>query len=132
MIKRVINVNGYWKIIVYYNVNYNLFDYIVDDLKAISSPVEEIDRVYYNMTYAAKAVTINSSKHKTSIVLFNIHKNKYDYINSIVHEAEHVKQAMLDYYDVEDAGEPPAYTVGYLVMKMLELNMMKYLKYKKY
>lgn len=132
MIKRVINVNGYWKIIVYYNVNYNLFDYIVDDLKAISSPVEEIDRVYYNMTHAAKAVTISSSKHKTSIVLFNIHKNKYDYINSIVHEAEHVKQAMLDYYDVEDAGEPPAYTVGYLVMKMLELNMMKYLKYKKY
>lgn len=132
MIKRVINVNGYWKIIVYYNVNYNLFDYIVNDLKAISSPVEEIDRVYYNMTHSAKAVTISSSKDKTSVVLFNIHKNKYDYINSIVHEAEHVKQAMLNYYDVEDAGEPPAYTVGYLVMKMLELNMMKYLKYKKH
>ena len=132
MIKQTIDVNGYWKIIVYYNVNYNLFDYIVDDLKAISSPVEEIDRVYYNMTHAAKAVTISSSKRKTSVVLFNIHKNKYDYINSIVHEAEHVKQAMLDYYDVEDAGEPPAYTVGYLVMKMLDLNMMKYLKYKKY
>lgn len=84
------------------------------------------------MTHSAKAVTISSSKDKTSVVLFNIHKNKYDYINSIVHEAEHVKQAMLNYYDVEDAGEPPAYTVGYLVMKMLELNMMKYLKYKKY
>ena len=42
MIKRVININGYWKIIVYYNVNYNLFDYIVDDLKAISSPVERM------------------------------------------------------------------------------------------
>lgn len=132
MIKRVINVNGYWKIIVYYNVNYNLFDYIVEDLKAISSPVEKIDRVYYNMTHFAKAVTISSFKDKTSVVLFNIHKNKYDYINSIVHEAEHVKQDMLDYYAVEDVGEPPAYTVGYLVMKMLELNMMKKLKYKKY
>lgn len=27
-------------------------------------------------------------------------------------------QAMLDVYDVNDEGEPPAYTVGYLVMRM--------------
>ena len=48
-------------------------------------------------------------------------KNKYDYINSIVHEAEHVKQAMLAYYDIEDEGENAAYTIAYIATKMLQL-----------
>ena len=43
-----------------------------------------------------------------------------DYIDSVVHEAEHVKQAMLKAYHVEDIGEPPAYTIGYLVGRMWE------------
>jgi hypothetical protein len=46
---------------------------------------------------------------------------KSDYISSIVHEAEHVKQAILDTYDIEDKGEAPAYTIGYLVMQMYEV-----------
>lgn len=67
----------------------------------------------------AKAVTISNIKLYTSIVLFNKHNNKYDYLNSIVHEAEHIKQHMLEGYNVNDIGEPPAYTIGYLVMKMM-------------
>jgi hypothetical protein len=55
------------------------------------------------------------------VILFNHHEDKQDYVNSIVHEAEHVKQAMLKAYQVDDAGEPPAYTVGYLVGKMWEV-----------
>jgi len=29
-----------------------------------------------------------------------------------------IKQAMLEAYEVENSGEPPAYTIGYLVEKM--------------
>lgn len=55
------------------------------------------------------------------MVGFSRHRNAYEYLNSIVHEAEHVKQAMLDEYDIEDAGEYPAYTMGYLVMRMYDV-----------
>lgn len=41
-----------------------------------------------------------------------------DYLNSIVHEAEHVKQAVLKAYRIDDFGEEPAYTVGYIVERM--------------
>ena len=66
----------------------------------------------------AKAVTCSSVKNNTSIVLFNTHDTSADYLNSIVHEAEHIKQAMLEAYFIEDKGKPPAYTIGYLVEKM--------------
>lgn len=120
MIRQVINVNDKWKVIVYYDVDYNLFGYIMTDFKSINIPDKTIKRIYNNMsTHKAKAVTISDNTQHISIVLFNKHKSKYDYINSIVHEAEHVKQDMLYAYNVEDSGEPPAYTIGFLVMKML-------------
>ena len=38
-----------------------------------------------------------------------------------MHEAVHIKQAMLKAYRVEDKGETPAYTMGYLVGRMWEV-----------
>lgn len=126
MIKQIINVENYWKIIVYYNIDYNLFNYIAKDLYyEVSFHVKKIYDVYYNLKYKAKAVTVSSIYNHTSVVAFNKHKNTYDYINSIVHEAEHVKQAMLKAYNVDDKGEPPAYTIGFIVMKMLQSKIVK-------
>ena len=122
MIKQLIDIDGYWEVIVYYNVDYNFFSNIAFELKAIGSPVEKIDNVYYNLKYKAKAVTCSNIKEHISVVLFNYHKSRYDYINSIIHEAEHVKQHMLKAYDVADEGEPSAYTVGYIAMRMLMIN----------
>ena len=122
MIKQLIDIDGYWEVIVYYNVDYNFFSDIAFELKSIGSPVERIDDIYYNLKYEAKAVTCSNIRKHISIVLFNYHKSRYDYINSIVHEAEHIKQCMLKAYDVADEGEPPAYTVGYIAMRMLMIN----------
>ena len=125
MIRQLINVNDYWKIIVYYNIDYNLLNYITYDLYSIEINNKIINRIY-KMLYKryAKAVTISNGYYKTSIVIFNKHKTKADYINSIVHEAEHVKQAMLKEYNIDDYGEAPAYTIGFIVMKMLESKVL--------
>lgn len=120
MIRQVLNVNNKWKVVIYYNVDYNLFSIIETELYVEGVKRKTIKRIYDIMSKEkAKAVTI--SNNRTSIVLFNKHKTKYDYINSIAHEAEHIKQAMLHYYNVKDLGEPPAYTIGYLVSEMIKV-----------
>ena len=120
MIKRIINIDGYWKVIVYYNVDYNLFSVIDFSLNRLGCNDREIEAIHYNMKYTgAKAVTISSINKLKSVVLFNKHNSYYDYINSIIHEAEHIKQSMLDAYSVNDYGEPPAYTVGYIATQLL-------------
>ena len=67
----------------------------------------------------AKAVTISSLNKKESIVLFNKHKSNIDFINSIIHESEHIKQSILYAYNIDDIGEPPAYIVGYIATQLL-------------
>lgn len=119
MIQQIFNIKDYWEVTVFYNVNYNLFYIIADLLSEIGASNNLIEDIYSNMkSDKAKAVTYSNSNKHVSIVLFNKHTTKEDYLNSIVHEAEHIKQAMLRTYEVEDEGEAPAYTIGYLVSQM--------------
>lgn len=122
MIRQEFNVENYWKVIVYYDVNYSLFTDIFNTLKKHEAAEEDINEIYGHMSSEkAKAVTYSNYSKHISIVLFNKHESMRDYINSIVHEAEHIKQAMLAVYGVDDEGEPPAYTIGFLVMKMYHI-----------
>lgn len=122
MKRYIINVENYWRVIVYFDIDYDSFDIISEDLAHYFCPEEEINSIWNHINIDAKAFTFSNINMKISIVGFNEHKNKYDYINSIVHECEHIKQSMLKAYYVNDSGEPPAYTIGYLVSKMLSLN----------
>lgn len=120
MIKQTFDVDGYWEVVIYWNLDYHFFYYIASDLKAIGFSDKNIEEVKDTMESGdAKAVTC--SNNYTSIVLFNKHDSVTDYINSMVHEAVHIKQAMLKAYRIEDKGEAPAYTMGYLVGKMWEV-----------
>lgn len=122
MIKGVINIDGYWKVIVYYDIDYDFFNIIINSLHNIRCSKNTIKKVFINMFYnKAKAVTISNLYLYKSIVLFNKHNDYYDYINSIIHEAEHIKQSMLDAYNIDDVGEPPAYTIGYIASQMIKL-----------
>lgn len=122
MIKQVFQVEHYWEVVVFYSVDYDLFDVIRNDLLDKGISQDALEELYYMMYSGnAKAVTFSNLKDHASVILFNLHESKEDYLNSIIHEAEHVKQAMLKAYQVEDKGEPPAYTIGYLVMKMWEV-----------
>ena len=121
MIKQTFDVDGYFKVIVYWNMDYNFFDDAALEMMKIGFKRAAIEEVYNSLRFEdAKAVTCSRVEEHTSIVIFNPHTSDADYISSIVHEAEHVKQAMLAAYDVEDRGEAPAYTIGYLVSRMYE------------
>ena len=122
MIKQVFDIEDYWKVIVYYDVDFGLFGHIVKDLNNADASTQTIKEAYDMLKYEeAKAATFSNVEKHISIVLFNQHTSKEDYVNSIVHEAEHVKQAILQAYRVEDEGEPPAYTIGYLISQMYKV-----------
>ena len=122
MIKQIFSVKHYWEVVVFYDLDYHLFNIVATEMRNIGADKNDMAEIYNKMRYGkAKAVTYSNTLEHASIVVFNKHKSKKDYINSIVHEAEHVKQAMLQAYKVEDMGESPAYTIGYLIGKMYEV-----------
>lgn len=122
MVKQVFDIDGYWEVIVYWNVDYSFFSDVELELRKIRFTNAAVAEVYDTMkNKKAKGVTCNKDGEHKSVVIFNPHESKADYINSIVHEATHVMQAILHAYHIENRGEAPAYTVGYIVMRMYEV-----------
>ena len=122
MIRQQFNIEGYWDVVVFWDVDYNYPSIIVEELSKLKISIDELEAIFDKMeSKKAKAVTYSNLKLHKSIVLFNEHNSLADYLSSVVHEAEHIKQAMLKVYKVEDKGEPPAYTIGYIVKKMWEV-----------
>ena len=119
MIRQEFHVEEYWKVVVWYSLDYHFFDRVLKEMREMGINGRIVKDVYEIMRSGkAKAVTISNVYKHESIVLFNKHRWFEDYLNSLVHEAEHIKQSMLYAYRIEDEGEAPAYTIGYLVMRM--------------
>lgn len=119
MVRKVFYVEKYWKVIVYYNVDYDFTSVIIKDFKEADIGLKlQKEAIETMIKEEAKAVTVSNIKKHLSIVLLNKHNSYTDYLNSIVHEAEHIKQDMLMVYNIRDVGENPAYTIGFLVSKM--------------
>ena len=119
MIKSVIDIAGYWSIVLFVDVDYNKFDVIESALTDILAPISVIDEIYDKISYKLNSgVTFTNSKYKTSVVCINKTTTREELINTISHEADHVQDAICDYYDVPLGSEQAAYLIGYLVGKM--------------
>lgn len=86
-----IDVNGYWKIIVVYNVY-------------LGEPNTGFTQTDF-------------SKRQSIVGISNV-TNKSQLINTIVHEAKHVQSHICRYYNIDEGSEQAAYLIGYIVQKM--------------
>lgn len=119
MIKSVINVAGYWSIVLFVNVDYDKFDVIESALTDILAPISVIDEIYDKISYKLNSgVTFTNSKYRTSVVCINETTTREELINTISHEADHIQDDICKYYDVPLDSEQAAYLIGYLIGKM--------------
>lgn len=91
MIRQDIDLNGYWHIIVVYNV------FLGQDNAGF---------------------THTNFKRKLSIVAIGEATSKEQFINTIAHEAKHLQSHICQYYKVDEDSESAAYLMGYLIEQM--------------
>ena len=119
MIKSVIDVAGYWSVVLFVDVDYDKFDVIETELTNILAPISVIDEIYDKISYKYNSgVTFTNSDFRTSIICINKTSDRKELINTISHEADHVQDIICKYYDVPLDSEQAAYLIGYLVGKI--------------
>ena len=119
MIKSIIDVAGYWSIVLFVDVDYDNFDIVESALTDILAPISIIDEIYDKISYKLNAgVTFSNLEFRTSVVCINKTTSREELINTVSHEADHVQNAICDYYNVPLDSEQAAYLIGYLVGKM--------------
>lgn len=91
MIRQDIDINGYWTIIILYNV------------------------------YLGKkntGFTHTDFNKKRSIVGISNCSSKEQFFNTLIHEVKHVQSHICKYYNVKENSENAAYLIGYIVQKI--------------
>lgn len=91
MIRQDIDIEGYWKLIIVYNVY--------------------LGEKNTGFTYS------DFNKRK-SIVGISETTSKAQFLNTVMHEVKHVQSHICKYYHVDEDSEEAAYLVGYIVQKM--------------
>lgn len=94
MIRQDIDINGYWKIIVVYNV--------------------ELGQKDGGFTYT-------DFKRRQSIVGIGKSTSNSQLLNTITHEAKHVQSHICKYYNVKEDEEDAAYLIGYIIQQMYQV-----------
>lgn len=94
MIRQDIDINGYWKVIVVYNV--------------------ELWQKDGGFTYT-------DFKKKQSIVGIGKSTSNAQFLNTITHEAKHVQSHICKFYSIEEDSEDAAYLIGYIIQRMYEV-----------
>lgn len=86
-----IDVNGYWKIIILYDVWLGK----------------------YNTGFTHTDFT-----KRRSIVVISPTTSKEQFLNTVVHEIKHLQSHICRYYNVDEDSEEAAYLIGYVAQKM--------------
>ena len=90
-LRQDIDVDGYWKVIVIYNVSLG----------------------QYNAGF-----THTDFNKRLSIVAIGQTTSKQQFMNTIAHEVKHLQSHICSYYNVPEDGEQAAYLTGYLMEQM--------------
>lgn len=122
MTKRILDVDGYWTVIVMFNVDVGSFDLLENELRCCGCDDNSVNDIYYGLLADVTAFTFSNVFERVSIIGFKTFKSRTGRYDNVVHEAEHVKQVILGFYDVDDKDEPPAYTIGFLAREILRLS----------
>lgn len=94
-----IDVNGYWKIIILYNVWLGK----------------------YNTGF-----THTDFNKKRSIVGISYTTSKAQFFNTIIHELKHVQSHICKYYKVSEDSENAAYLIGFIAQK-IHKNLLRFI-----
>lgn len=119
MIKQIINIENYWKIIVYYEIAKQNVSEVMETLSRFNCSRKDMKDAYDVLYYEKDSgITYTNSIYKTTIIGISIATSGEELFNTIVHEIKHAQSHICNFFNVREDGEDAAYLCGYLARCM--------------
>ena len=122
MISQYIRIgNDNWNLLVYYNADLDDADELIDSLKQLKCPKEDIENAIDVLYDTNTGFTFTNTDYKMSIACIGKADNIEQFVSTTIHEAKHVQSHICAYYEVEENTEEAAYLIGYIVKQMYRM-----------
>ena len=121
MISQHIQLKDYkWDVVILYNVGIEDLNEVINTLEEICYEPHFINQAYNNIKSGAPNtgfIYTNYSTRQSLIVIGKATSSK-EFIDTIVHEANHLQSHIATYYNLDEKGEEVSYLIGYVVKQM--------------
>lgn len=121
MIKQNIYLKKYkWYITVLYNTNTNDIDDIIDKLKEMNISKKDLYSAYKNIIDGKinTGFIYTNFEEKETLITIGETNSTEEFINTVVHEANHLQSHIATYYNLDEKGEEVSYLIGDIVKRM--------------
>ncbi len=120
MIKHYIDIDGAWAFILAYNVGLGDLDDIASWLEALGCDKESISEACRVALGTNSGFTFSNDDLRMSLMVISDATSVEQWLDTLVHEIDHLQATICKYYDVELGTEEAAYLQGYIMKKCLE------------
>ena len=112
-----------WQVVVLYEVSYNNKTYVINMLKQICEDEELIRKANYNLILRSynTGFTYSDLDKQRSIIVIGKTTSTREMVNTIVHEANHLKSHIATAYNIDEKGEEVCYLIGDIVKSMFRV-----------
>ena len=110
-----------WNVLVYYNVDKYDFVEVVDSLRQLDCPKEDIKKALRTLRKKNTGFTFSNTDYKMTFVCIGHSSNIGQFVDTVVHEAKHVQSHICQYYGIDETSETAAYLIGHLVHRMYKM-----------
>ena len=115
MIKRYVDIDGAWAFILAYNIELRDLDELASWLEALGSDEESISKACRVALGTNSGFTFSNNDLKMSVMAISNASSVEQWLDTLVHEIDHLQKTICDYYDVALGTEESAYLQGYIM-----------------
>lgn len=123
MVTQYINLDKYnWGILIYYGTQQEDYEDIYNALIALGCSKRHAERATTTVTQRLNTgLTFTNTDLRMSLICVSDATTADGFVNTAVHEANHVQSHVCEYYGIYDDEEPASYLIGYIVQRMYKM-----------
>lgn len=114
MIRDYLDIDSHWGILAYYDAIPSDFSQLAPILREFGCPEHEIRKAWRATHSPNKAFVFNAPWFRMSVLVLGRVTHPAQFLNSFMHEADHLQDAILSYYQVQQGTEQAAYLQGFI------------------
>ena len=115
-----LSIEGYWNVTVVYDVWPSDLQEVARLMRRVGASQEMVDEAPANLSGWNAGYTLTAFGWKESIVFIGRATSLREFLNTVIHEVDHVQAHVAEYYGVSLGTEQAAYLQGYIGGRLLE------------
>lgn len=115
-----LSIEGYWNVTVVYDVWPSDLSEVARLMRRVGASQKMIDEATENLSGWNAGYTMTAFGWQESIVFIGRVTSLREFLNTVIHEVDHVQAHVAEYYGVELGTEQAAYLQGYIGGRLLE------------